>query len=46
MNRMPVTLGRWHQADSTRGMVFYDHLEGQLGIEASDLEDLFIEKDT
>ena len=45
MNRMPLTLGRWHQADPSRGMVFYEHPKGQLGIEGSDLDDLFIEKD-
>jgi hypothetical protein len=45
MSRMPPRLGRWHQAQASRGMVFYEHPEGQLGIEGSDLEDIFIEDD-
>jgi hypothetical protein len=45
MSRMPQTLGTWHRTDAGHGMVFYEHPKGQLGIEGSDLEDIFIEKD-
>jgi hypothetical protein len=45
MRRMPQALGTWQQTDVSRGMVFYEHPRGQLGIEGSDLEDLFIGKD-
>lgn len=45
MRRMPQTLGTWRRIDASRGAVFYEHPKGQLGIEGSDLEDLFIEKD-
>ena len=45
ISRMPRTLGPWRQLDASRDMVFYKHPKGQLGIEGSDLKDLFIEKD-
>lgn len=45
MNRMPERLGAWDQVEESRGIVFYEHPKGQLGIEGSDLEDIFIEKD-
>lgn len=44
MNRMPESLGPWDQAEVRRGMVFYEHPAGQLGIEGSDLEDLFVDE--
>lgn len=43
MNRMPQRLGTWDQVDASRGMVFYEHPGGRLGIEGSDLEDLFVD---
>ena len=41
LNRMPATLGQWDRAGSSRGTVLYEHPRGQLGIEGSDLEDLY-----
>lgn len=42
---MPQTLGTWNQTEQARGVLFYDHPNGQLGMEGTDLADIFIEKD-
>lgn len=44
MNRMPPRLGAWDRVDTERGMVFYEHPDGQLGIEASELADMFVDE--
>ena len=44
MNRMPRKLGTWDEAEPVRGVVLYVHPAGQLGIEASELADMFVEE--
>lgn len=37
-------LGTWDEADPARGVVLYVHPAGQLGIEVSELADMFVEE--
>jgi hypothetical protein len=41
---MPVRLGEWEQSEADRGLVLYAHPKGELGIEASDLGDVFTDE--
>jgi hypothetical protein len=43
MNQMPTRLGAWDRVQADRGMVFYEHPDGQLGIEGADLADVFVD---
>ncbi len=43
LDRMPERLGEWEQSEADRGVVLYAHPQAQLGIEASDLGDVFID---
>ena len=40
---MPERLGEWEQSVVDRGLVLYAHPQAELGIEASDLGDVFID---
>lgn len=40
---MPERLGEWETSEADRGLVLYAHPQTQLGIEASDLGDVFID---
>jgi len=46
LDRMPERLGEWEQSEVDRGLVLYAHPQAQLGIEASDLGDVFTDEFT